>query len=46
MPGKEGYTKKNVVKAPVKKKTDLVTQEPIITPPVFAGGMTMQGAIN
>ena len=37
---------KNAIKAPVKKETDLVTQEPIITPPVFVGGMTMQGAID
>lgn len=37
---------KNAIKAPVKKETDLVTQEPVITPPVFVGGMTMEGAIN
>ena len=37
---------KNAIKAPVKKETDLITQEPIITPPVFVGGMTMQGAIE
>ena len=37
---------KNAIKAPVKKTTDVVTQQPIITPPVFVGGMTMQGAIN
>lgn len=37
---------KNAIKAPVKKNTDVVTQQPIIEPPVFVGGMTMQGAIN
>jgi len=35
------------IKAPVKKKeVDTITQIPVITPPVFAGGMTEQGAIN
>ena len=43
---KKGPQKKKVIKAPVEKETDLVTQQPIITPPIFVGGMTMQGAIN
>lgn len=45
MPAKGDKTRK-AIKAPVKKETDLVTQQYIITPPIFVGGMTMQGAID
>lgn len=45
MPAKGDKTRKDI-KAPVKKETDLVTQQYIITPPIFVGGMTMQGAID
>lgn len=42
MPNKTAKT----IKAPVKQEIDAVTKTPIITPSIFVGGMTEQGAID
>ena len=34
------------LKAPVKTEVDMITDTPVIVPPVFAGGMTENGAVE
>lgn len=36
----------NSIKAPIKEEIDAVTKTPVITPSIFVGGMTEQGAID